>query len=279
MPADVVTQTLDGLPVRLRRPHDLRFLARWGRVFRVLDQQDSGNLCFGVDGPDGRVFVKYAGAETERHAGTIGDAVDSLRRSEEVFRDLAHPTLVRLREAVVVGAGFALVFDWTDAVPLGRQYDRRAELESLTVAQRADAVQQIIEFSAHAAARGWVAVDLYDGSVMVDPATGRVTLCDLDVYERAPLRNTMGRMWGSDRFMAPEEYELGAVIDEVTTVFTLGSLAHSFLGDDSTQAGAAWTGSPEQLAVSRRATRPERGGRWSSIGELADAWAAASPSA
>ena len=59
-------------------------------------------------------------------------------------------------------------------------------------------------------------MDLYDGSLMVDLKSGRVTLCDLDVYERAPMTNRQGRMWGSTRCMAPEEYELGAVIDEVT---------------------------------------------------------------
>ncbi|WP_129790076.1 serine/threonine-protein kinase [Promicromonospora panici] len=273
----MILTEVDGLPVRLRAPHDLSFVARWGRVFAVLDQQDSGNLCLGVEGPAGRVFVKYAGAPTVRYDGAIETAVANLRRSAEVYRALAHPTLVTLREAVDVGGGHALVFDWTDATPVGRQYEQSHVVRSLSEQARADAVQQILDFHVHAAAQGWVAIDLYDGSVMVDADSGRVTLCDLDFYERGPVVNRMGRMWGSTRFMSPEEYRLGAPIDEVTNVFTLGSLAHTFLGDDATKSRSAWVGSEAQFDVAARAMRAERDARWPSVVALAEAWRSAAP--
>jgi serine/threonine-protein kinase len=95
----VIVTEVDGMPVRLRAPHDLSFTRRWGTVFAVLDQQDSGNLCLGVEGPAGRMFVKYAGAPTARYDGTVEAAVGGLRRAAGVYRDLAHPTLVTLREA------------------------------------------------------------------------------------------------------------------------------------------------------------------------------------
>jgi serine/threonine-protein kinase len=122
-------------------------------------------------------------------------------------------------------------------------------------------------------------VDLYDGSLLVDLVTGQVTLCDVDFYERAPLRNRMGRMWGSTRFMSPEEYRLGSVIDEVTNVFALGALAHTFLGDDASKDRAAWVGSEHQFQVAARALQPRREQRWASVAELAAAWRAASSSA
>jgi serine/threonine-protein kinase len=271
----VIVEHVDGQSVHLRRRHDLGFLARWGRVFTVLDQQDSGNLCFGIEGSEGRLFVKYAGASTIRYPGTLRDAVERSRQAAEVYRALVHPTLTRLREAVDVGQGHALVFDWTDAVPVGRQYEQSHLLRKLPVRQRTDAVQQIYDFHVHAALLGWVAIDLYDGSVMVELPTGQVTLCDLDLYERAPSSNRMGRMWGSIRFMSPEEYELGSVIDEVTNVFALGALAHTFLGDDASKARGAWVGSKEQYQVAARALRPRREERWSSVRELAAAWRAA----
>ena len=37
--------------------------------------------------------------------------------------------------------------------------------------------------------------------------------------------NPVGRMWGSSRFMAPEEYQKGAPVDERTMVYTMGSFA------------------------------------------------------
>lgn len=103
----------------LRAPHDLSFLAEWGEVFRVFDDQDSGNLCFGVDGPNGRLFVKYAGAPTVRYEGSLDDAVARLRGAQRVYEELRHSQLIALRHAGEFGAGFALGFDWTDAEPLG----------------------------------------------------------------------------------------------------------------------------------------------------------------
>lgn len=216
--------------------------------------------------------MKYAGARPIEYDGTPGDAVRRCRRAAEVYRSLAHPTLVRLRESIAIGAGYALVFDWTDAIPLGRQYEQSGRIRALTPTQRADAVQQIYDFHVHAVRRGWVAVDLYDGSVLVEPSTGTVTLCDLDLYERAPAVNRMGRMWGSTRFMSPEELELGASIDQVSTVFALGAIAHTFLGEDRTKARRAWLGTDEQYAVASTALQPERALRWQSVLDLAAAW-------
>jgi serine/threonine protein kinase len=268
----VIVTEVDGLPVRLRAPHDLSFTARWGTVFAVLDDQDSGNLCLGIEGPAGRVFVKYAGAPTVRYDGAIEAAIAQARRAADVYRALYHPSLVRLREAADVGVGHAVVFDWTDATPLGRQYERSHVVRSLTLPARADAVQQIYDFHVHAAALGWVAIDLYEGSVMIDADSGRVVLCDLDFYHQGATTNRMGRMWGSTRFMSPEEYELGAPIDEVTNVFALGALAHTFLGDDATKSRAAWAGSDAQFDVAARAMCAERDARWPSVAALAEAW-------
>lgn len=263
---------VDGLPVRLGAAHDLSFLANWGTVFHVLDDQDSGNLCFGVSGAHGRVFVKYAGAEPVRYAGPPADAIERARAAVVVYRTLAHPTLVRLREAVELEHGFALVFDWSDGVPLGRQYGQSLRVQEMTVSQRVDAVRQLYDFAVHVARLGWVAVDLYDGSVLVDVRTGAVTLCDLDSYQPAPLVNRMGRMWGSTRFMAREEFQLGARIDEVTNQVALGALAHTFLGDDATKSRRAWVGGDERFAIAQRALDPVRERRWPSVAALAQAW-------
>jgi len=75
---------------------------------------------------------------------------------------------------------------------------------------------------------GWVACDLYDGSLIVDFATLTLRVIDLDEYRRGPSRNNMGRMFGSTRFVAPEEFEPGAALDQRTTVFTLGRIVRHF---------------------------------------------------
>ena len=62
-----------------------------------------------------------------------------------------------------------------------------------------------------------------------------VHVIDLDSYHMGSFINSMGRMAGSSRFMAPEEFELGATIDERTTVFTMGRTAAVLMSDNSVE--------------------------------------------
>ena len=63
---DFYIQYIDGVPLKLKSPFDLSFLRKYGTVFKVLDDHDSGNLCFGIVNDDKRYFIKYAGAPTDR---------------------------------------------------------------------------------------------------------------------------------------------------------------------------------------------------------------------
>jgi len=70
MPEECIQQ-LDGVSFRLAAPFDFGFLHRYGTVFKVFDDQDSGNICFGVKASDRRrYFVKYAGASPIQYRGT-----------------------------------------------------------------------------------------------------------------------------------------------------------------------------------------------------------------
>ena len=111
--------------------------------------------------------------------------------------------------------------------------------------------------------RGWIAVDFYDGCLMYDFERQAAHIVDLDMYHLGAFTNQMGRMFGSTRFMAPEEFERGALIDERTTVFTMGRTAVVCLGDDI---GGAMG------EVVRRACRQEREERYCSMEEFCAAW-------
>ncbi|MFP4660952.1 MAG: hypothetical protein ACLFPF_02075 [Halanaerobiales bacterium] len=41
--------SIDGIEFRLKEEHDFSWLSRYGIVFSVFDEQDSGNICFGVE--------------------------------------------------------------------------------------------------------------------------------------------------------------------------------------------------------------------------------------
>ena len=95
-----------------------------------------------------------------------------------------------------------------------------AKFRQLPVQTRIQAMERILDFHIQAERKGYVAVDFYDGSLIYDFAAKEIHICDIDLYHAGAFTNTMGRMWGSSRFMSPEEYELGAPIDAVTNVLT-----------------------------------------------------------
>ena len=118
---------------------------------------------------------------------------------------------------------------------------------------------------------GWIAVDFYDGCLIYDFATRKMQVIDLDMYREGPFVNGMGRMFGSSRFMAPEEFERGAIIDEKTTVFAMGRTVANLLSDGSL-ARSAFRGGDEHYNILRRACRASRDQRFASISEFYAAW-------
>ncbi|MEZ4656533.1 MAG: hypothetical protein R2911_03090 [Caldilineaceae bacterium] len=96
-------------------------------------------------------------------------------------------------------------------------------------------------------------------------------MVDLDNYHQGPFVNIMGRMFGSSRFMAPEEFELGSQIDQRTNVFTMGRTSALFLGD-GTLARQPFRGDDDLYAVMARAYREEPTERFQSMAEFYEGW-------
>lgn len=82
----------------------------------------------------------------------------------------------------------------------------------------------------------------------------------------------MGRMWGSSRFMSPEEFELGAPIDAVTNVFNMGAMAFALLGGELDRSFERWDAGEALYEVVIRAVNPDRSQRYTSVAELSLAW-------
>ena len=101
----------------------------------------------------------------------------------------------------------------------------------LPVNDRLAVFSDILSFLECVASHNYVAIDFYDGSIMYNFVNGKTTICDIDLFRKQPCVNDMGRMWGSSRFQSPEEYQLGAAIDEVTNVYTLGATAFALFGE------------------------------------------------
>ena len=269
----MVIQNVDGLFFRMRAPTDMSFLRRFGRVFKVFDDQDSGNICFGVTDGGRRYFVKLAGLQTAEYEGTPQDAVERLKAAVPAYDALRHENLVNLISAEEIGGGFAAVFEWTDAVCMGRQYpDSHRWFMSMPVDKRKHVFDDILAFHLHVAEAGWVAIDFYDGSIMYDFDRGQTVICDIDSYRKHPVTNEMGRMWGSSHFMSPEEFVAGAHIDEITNVFLMGATAFMLLGGGLDRSTVTWTADPRLHEIALKAVNKNRGDRFRTLAEFEAAW-------
>lgn len=119
---DLYIQWTDGVPYKLKSPFDFSFLSKYGKVFKVFDGQDSGNICFGVADDNKSYFIKFAGAPTDEYTGAIESAIERLKAAVSPYKALVHSALIRFIEAEEMGGGFAIVFDWVDAVCAHRMY-------------------------------------------------------------------------------------------------------------------------------------------------------------
>jgi serine/threonine-protein kinase len=265
------------------------YVRRSGRVVAEFGDltQDSGNVSWLVDVGDRRVFVKTAGSDAPPRPGAPVPYFDHegrvrlLRNAIELAESCQHPALARLLNVIESPQGPVLVYEAATGELVGVPRESRRDPSSayqrfahLPAEQLLGVFDVLVDLHLDLAAAGWIACDLYDGCLILDFATTTLTVIDLDSYRRGPSANDMGRMFGSTRFMAPEELELGATIDERTTVFTLGRLVGHF-GTRLTEQADDFCGPPSTLRVMQRACRPSRSDRFPSVASFAGEWAAA----
>jgi serine/threonine-protein kinase len=261
-----------------------QYLRSAGTVFAEFGEltQDSGNVSYGVEVAGTRYFVKTAGApEDHRPVLDHPARVALLRNAVRLHESCRHPLLPKLYRVIESPSGPLLVYQWLEGellgVPRARRDDPKSSfqrfrsLPALTISKCLDAVFDLHD---ELARLGWIAVDFYDGCLIYDFASGRLGVVDLDMYRDGPFRNTMGRMFGSTRFMAPEEFQLGAPVDQRTNVFVLGRTALIFLSDGTFNPGA-FRGSLAHFEVVVKACEPEPSRRFESVGLFCRAWRAA----
>jgi serine/threonine-protein kinase len=249
--------------------------------------QDSGNVSWLVDAAGRRLFVKTAGADDPPVSGAPvpyfdhAGRVQLLRNAVDLAHSCHHSALPALLNVIESPSGPALVYDAVSGDLIGSAssergdprspYQRFAHLPAPTLLGMFDT---LIDLHVALAAAGWVAGDLYDGCLIVDFEAQSLSVIDLDSYRRGATTNDMGRMFGSTRFMAPEEFELGAQIDERTTVFNLGRIVWHFATRLS-ERPEDFCGTAQLAHVIQQACQPSPTDRHASIAELADAWSRA----
>lgn len=266
--------SINGIAYEIRETPDLLWLGRYGCVTHVFDRQDSGNLCFRVEGPYGRLFVKYAGERTINYLGKPSDAALALERAMPLYEN-RHPSLTELITHGPAGRGYAAVFRWVDAPclrPNPPDFGAYSHLRALPPMRSLKIIDGVYDLHLMLAKKGLIAVDFYDGNVLIDFDIDRAIVCDIDLYRPAPAVNDRGRMQGSSRFLAPEEYLMGAALDECTNVYAMGALAFEFFGDNRDRARETWRGPALLYDVAVKATQAERRYRYPTMRDFVEAW-------
>lgn len=281
-----VTIHLGNVSFELKEAHFFDWIHKYGQVFCVFDEQDSGNIAFGVEQEGRKQFIKYAGARTMEYTGEPEAAIERLKAAVPLYKALKHPNLIELLEHFEVqGGGYAAVFEWFDGEclhshwsfpPPAKYHDPRSPFyrhRHLTLQQRLDSLDVIFSFHEYVEAQGYVAVDFYDGSILYDFTTNQTKICDIDFYRRSPASNDIGeQFWGAVRSKSPEEYELGAPIDSRTNVYNLGAIAFGLLGGVRNHALERWEAGQALYEVALQAVQQDRDQRFPSIAAFKSAW-------
>lgn len=266
----------DGVVFRLRAPHDFAFLREFGRVFRVFDNLISGNVCFGVLGPDGaKIFVKYAGAPALRFAGDPACAARKLMDDAFLYGRLDHPALPRLLCAREAGEGFLCAFPWIDGLALAPVGEHFVRMRALGLLGRLSMFDRLASLFARAEEMGYVSACLDDSNLIVDFERPEVWLCSVSGFFSQPRLNAKGRLPGNSWYLSPEAYAAGSYLDETSSAYTTGALAFTFFGDRTGHSRSGWDAPRPLLEIAARALAADRGKRPQSVGAFLAAWRAA----
>lgn len=285
---NLITLSLNKVDFQLQEEHNFDWLKQLGPVFCVFDQQDSGNISFGVEKDEHKYFVKYAGAKPIDFSGNPKDAIERLKKAVPVYQSLEHPHLIKLIDYFSTDNGFAVVFQWFEGECLHSHWSYGGvakytnpkspfyRFKNLELEKRLKALDTIFSFHTYVESKNYVAVDFYDGSILYDFKNGETKICDIDFYRKAPSINDIGKnFWGSNRSKSPEEYDLGSPIDSITNVFNLGAIAFGLLGGEMDRSFSKWDANQALYEVALRAVEEDRNKRYSTVKDFYYAWEAA----
>jgi len=245
------------------------YLERIGEITYRFPVYDSRDQSFQTVVDNQRWFVKH---------GNTPQSVTWLKQAVHFNDAVQHEAIPRLHNAFTTPDGFTLVYDWVDGEGLRPERELRADevhprdrFCALPAAEIIDALNVIYDVHILIEKKGFIAEDFYDGSIIYDFEKKRIHLYDFDFYHPGPFINDRGRLYGSSRFMAPEEFQKGARIDERTNVFMLGRTAFVFLANNS-DSRDDWKGNDAMWHVAKKATNVDKQLRYPSVQEFVSAW-------
>jgi serine/threonine-protein kinase len=225
-------------------------------------------------------FVKFA-------PHSLPDAVRWLQNAQKLYKEAYTPPMVPLIGPLELSDGLALMYHWVEGECLNETKpslrpdlkhpdSAHSRFKALPVDRLTEAMDSILACHSRLEQKGYVACDWYDGCILYNFIDDTLALMDFDLYHKGPFVNEMGRMYGSSRFMSPEEFTLGAAIDSRTTVFNLGATILEFMGNGLRGGIDGFRGNARQRDVAQRGVSVDREQRYASVSDLLDDWRQAS---
>lgn len=232
----MVIQKIDDIEFRLIEYQDFSWLNNYGKVFDVFDETGSGCISFWIEKDNKKYFFKIAGAKTVESEVSIEESIRLLKDAVIKYKDIKHDNLIKYIDSFEYNEFFVVIYEYADGLCLFDhwnfdRYNKTNEItpmmkfKMLSIEKRLNVVYKLISFFETFFDAGYVAVDFYDSSIIYNFNNDEVTFCDIDLFRRLPTINDLGEgYFGTKRLKAPEENELGATIDEQTSLFTLGAI-------------------------------------------------------
>lgn len=268
----MVVQSLNGLSVRLKEEHDLSFLDELGQVFYVNDALISGNLSFGIHTGTRRLFVKYAGAQTLYYPNSPETAVRRLQKAIPLYQLLENEPVNQLEADLDLPNGIALVFPWINGISPHSSNHLLEPVQSWPLRFKLNALDQLYSLFAKCAKHDYLAAGIDDGNFLIEPLSRQLYLTSVDWFLKMPHRNVRGRIPGASWYIAPEGYQLGARIDELSVVYTMGALAMAFFGNRINQKKKDWRGPENLFFLASAAVSEKKEKRPYSVQSFLDNW-------
>ena len=263
---------IDGLGCELKRFHDLSWLKGLGRVFVVFDGLISGNLCFGVQAADRRLFVKFAGAPTLQYAGNPDAAVENLISAASKYEALRHPSLSPMIGQFQTSGGFGLLFPWFPGFALAPLELHMNSFRELKLQDRLRMYDNLASFFVHVSDSDYTLAGISDRQILVDFESMNILFSSVDHFMEMPACTPYSKMAGSPWYIPPEGYLPGSSLDEGSNVYALGALAFTFFGDRKKRSEAGWECGPALYRIAKQAMHDKRDSRQAYARDYLSAW-------
>ena len=240
----VVIKDVNNIEFKLKEYQDFSWLNDLGTAFLAIDETGSGCISFGIEKDNKKYFYKIAGAKTVESEVSEEESINILKKAEKKYLDIKHPNLIEYIKSFSIKEFYVLVFEFADGECLFDHWNFEnyktknitntpiKRFKELPVKKRLDVIEKLFSFFNTVIKAGYIAVDFYDSSIIYDFNKDIVTFCDIDLFEKFPYINNLGKdYFGTKRLKAPEENEYGVVIDEKTSEFTLGAIIFDILSN------------------------------------------------